>query len=396
MRCFDIVIIGGGLVGALMARLLAQAQLGLSVLVIDEVPATAMYSESTDNRGLALGYGVGEVLQRLGLWNTELLTHSASIQQVHVSEQNRFAKVLFAAAEYGLPELGRVVNVSRLGAVLATNLENLPTVEVVRPARATALTFMQDKQRWQVTLSDSTVVQAKLLIGADGTNSMVRQMLHVPIKTVEHKQTAIVANIHTSLRDKGIAYERFTAQGILALLPLQPYVMKCVLTVSDRLLPVLQAQDDTQFLALIQHLFGWRLGKLTCVSMRKYFGLQQVTVPDPVGPGYVLLGNAAHTLHPVAAQGFSLGVRDCVALAKVLRRGVTQGKGFYGIDLLQEYARLRAQENQRLLKFTEYVVHAFTGNDWLVQESRNIALFSAQMLPMVKNIIVRYGAGICM
>lgn len=381
MQQFDIAIIGGGLVGASFTRAIAAS--GLKTVVIDQQPADSLYSPTLDNRGIALSYSSMQILSGLQVWHL-LEAEAHTIKTVHVSEQGRFGIAKLNASKDGYPSLGCVVSASSLGAALMHGLDELPGVTVLRPATISSVAYDPECSIWTLNL-ENFELKAKLLVAADGTNSFLRDSLNIAAIFRDTKQSAIVANVTTQILQHETAYERFTPDGVLALLPFGAQQLKCVWTVEDKLVDELKTLSDTCFLDRIQAIFGLRLGRFNSVTARQIFPIQVMQAASLYSERAVLLGNAANTLHPVAAQGFNLGLRDAATLAKVLLAGDYN---------LQEYALLRAKDHQCTQEYTNTLVDLFASDRAIIKLSRNLGLLATQFIPALNRHITARGMGI--
>lgn len=300
---YDIAIIGGGLVGAGLAVALRQS--GLSVVLID-----ARRPSAQDSRLFALSYGSCQFLQDLGLWS-RLQDQATALLQVHVSRKHRFGALRLHASELGLDALGYTIPAGYLEQVLNDELAHLPRFTLYRPACLNAL--HQDDEAVFLTFSTEEnkeiTVQSRFVIGADGTESSVRRLLNMTAEITDYQQQAIVASVNVTTPHQHVAYERFTDQGVIAVLPAKQ-ACKAIWSVKTDRAQYLLSLTDQDFLHILQKEFGWRLGRLENIQSRHTFMLRQVYAPQAVLGRALLLGNAAHTLHPVAAQGFNLALHE--------------------------------------------------------------------------------------
>jgi 2-octaprenyl-6-methoxyphenol hydroxylase len=382
---YEVVIIGGGLVGAALARSLAQHN--IHSLVLDNQTETALYGSELDNRGIALSYSSIQILNSLNLWQKILNAHA--IRTVHISEQGAFGFTKLTAAELNLDVLGYVVSAAELGKALVQNLSS-ELITVMRPIHITAVHY-QPSGCWQLEFSGNKI-RAKLLVAADGANSLLRNYAAVAVSTKDYQQTAIVCNIDTS-QATDIAYERFTAQGVLALLPFGKQQLKCVWTVPNTILAHMQQLEDSEYLAAIQTAFGYRSGKLLKVSARKMFPIHHVALQQLYVPGLVFIGNAANTLHPAAAQGLNLGLRDAQELTTILRHAKNNAIAFNNVQLLQRYSAARQLDHSNTQRFTNSIVEIFASEFTFINQARKFALFAAQFISPIKHRILKQGVG---
>lgn len=392
MPQFDVAVIGGGLVGASFVR--AAADVGLKIAVIDCSPAANLYGPELDNRGLAIAFSSAQILQDLNIWS-KLQAKAYPIQHVHVSEQNSFGFTKLSADNFKLPACGYVVSASALGLALIADLELLPNITLFRPEHVKTINFAAEPAQWELTLS-ATKIQAKLLVAADGSNSILRAFNSIPSIIKDYAQTAIVTNVAISKPNVTTAYERFTSTGVLALLPFGSRQMKCIWTVDNVHLPKFMQLSDVEFTQKIQQAIGFRLGKLLHVTERKTFPIMQTYIDQLYCNGCVFLGNAANTLHPVAAQGFNLGLRDAITLADILRAAVNTNFDFSSAAVLQNYATQRHIDHQRTRAFSNSLVEIFAAEQGLIKTSRQIALAATQFLPRIKRKIMQRGLGLWM
>jgi len=385
---FDILVVGGGLVGSAFVRAIATAN--LKILVIDKLPISAAYNPSLDNRGLAISYTSKEILTDLKVWQ-DLAPMVYPINTVHVSEQNSFGFTKLSATQYNLPALGYVLSSNNLGQSLIQGLENLPNVTVMRPCILKKNFYDMDLARWVVDL-DSQQVQVKLIVAAEGSNSTLGQKIaDVAIK--DYQQTAIVTNVSTTQKNITTAYERFVESGVLALLPFGPQQCKCVWTVSNHDLKRLTSITDAEFIMKLQTAFGFRCGIFTHLSDRMTFPLRAMHSNQLYSTNMVLLGNSANTLHPVAAQGFNMGLRDAVVLAKLLCKINFNESKINFTSVLQNYASLRLADHNKTREFTNLLLGVFASDLPLAKFTRGGGLVAAHLIQTINRKIVQRGLG---
>lgn len=308
----DIIIVGGGLVGAGLA--LALQSSGVKIALID-----ARLPSANDPRLFAMNYGSCQFLTNLGLWPL-LANHAAAIHQVHVSIKGRFGAVRLNREEVQLTSLGHVIPANHIEAAindaLAKCAEENRNIQIFRPA--TVKTIQQYKSHADVTLisdNQSITLQAKIIIGADGTISTVREQAGIPTEKLNYQQSAIVTKTQLQRSHKQVAYERFTEHGTIAMLPLTNNQCATIWTGNNDIINNLSKLSDELFLKTIQQEFGYRLGRFMSISTRHQFPLQMVRAKTNWQQHILLIGNAAHTLHPVAAQGFNLALYEVAVLA---------------------------------------------------------------------------------
>lgn len=386
MQEFDVVVVGGGLVGASFVRAISAS--GLSVLLIDQAPAESLYHPDLDNRGLALSYTTKSILEDLNIWH-DLTAYAHPINDIHISERDSFGFTKLSATTVNLPALGYVISASILGKSLVTGLEKLPNITIMRPATIQQMTFDVAANRWHIELT-ATQVSAKLIVAADGSNSSVHKWQDVKINHVDHRETAIVTNIQIDMKNLTTAYERFTKQGIIALLPFGARALKCVWTLENQSAQKLLSMSDQEFMQQLQLNFGYRLGKFIAITPRKTFPIHTMHNEQIYKNSAVFIGNAANTLHPVAAQGFNLGVRDAICLAQLL---ASSWKATTITEILHAYAKQRIPDQQATRNFTNRLVNIFADSSTPITVCRRLGLVVTNFIPSLNKKIIAQGLG---
>ncbi len=398
---FDIAIIGGGMVGTSLASMLAASQPHLRIALI-EAQAFARaddvhFQPSFDARSTALSYGTVNIFRELGLWET-LQQHVTPIAQVHVSDRGHFLGGVIDAQENNLEAVGYVVENSWLGNVLLGHVQTQQTIQCFAASRVTALSPQQDCALLSVkTETQEYFIKTSLAVIADGGDSPLRAALGIGTQVRAYGQTAIITNVEFSSAHQGIAYERFTDEGPIALLPLGESVAACQSALVWTL-PTEQANDmlalsDTGFLAQLQQRFGFRVGQFTRVAKRFAYPLQLVVAEEQIRSHVVLLGNAAHFLHPVAGQGFNLALRDCACLVENLRAAGAQHKLPGDLSVLQSYLQQQALDQQLTIEFSDKLVRLFSSSQLPLIALRHLGLLSLESIPLIKNQFVAQTMG---
>lgn len=384
----DIAIVGGGLVGALLARLLAP--LNLKIIILDKAQASDLYQSNLDNRGLALAYSTKKILAQIGIWDS-LVTNANAIQEIHVSQTNSFGFSKLRASDYKLEALGYVISAANLGRALIHGLEDLP-ITVARPIELQDAQFIDSNKAWELKLATETI-HAKVVIAADGVNSLLRKVTGVGSVTKDFAQTAIVCNVTTDIAHTTTAFERFTEHGVLALLPFGKNTLKCIWTVSNQFAEELLQLDDLKFIEYVQNAIGYRAGTLTQVSKRMQFPIITNYIDVAVLENLFFLGNAANTLHPVAALGFNLAARDALALTEILAYAINSGLGIDSEYIRQTYTDIRSHEKAQAIFLSNNLVELFATNNKLVKIGRQLGIIATNFMPKFKQHVVASGIG---
>lgn len=397
MNNYDVVIAGGGMVGASLALQLDHYSGGtLKLLVIEPHSfSTDSYQPSFDARSSALSYGSRVIFERLGLWSA-MSQQATAIESIHVSERRRFGSAEMHADSMQLPALGYVVDNAWLGKVLLDEVAKRPAIEWRCPAAVEDVTFLRDGV--SVSVGEQNIA-AQLLVVADGAQSALRQQLGIEKNQQDYQQTAIITNVTFSKPHQGFAYERFTDWGPMALLPLSDDVSgqaraALVWTMSEDKASELAALSAAEFLSRLQARFGNRQGQFLQVGQRHLYPLSLIEAQEQVRSGLVVMGNAAHSLHPVAGQGFNLALRDCARLTEVLISASNENQNMGDLKGLRSYAEQQWPDQYKTIMFSDQLTKLFTHyqSGWSV--IRNLGLTGLDILPAAKKQFVAHAAGI--
>lgn len=377
----DVVIVGGGLVGASLA--LALERQGLDVAMVEATPA-ARLPEVFDQRNLSLAEASVNALDALGVLPA-LRAPSGRIRRIHVSRAGDFGRVLLRAEDHGREAFGRVVVARDLGDALEARLRSLSNLARHRPARFLGLD--EGDGEWRrirvATGSGEQILATRLLVAADGSDSAVRAALGIGAQRHDYGQRLFVARLRSERAPDGTAYERFGDHGPTALLPRGDRHYGLVHAVADGDANEVAALDDAAFLARVQRAFGWRAGRFLEVGPRSAYPAQRIVADALHAPRAALVGNAAQSLHPVGAQGFNLGLRDALTLAEMLE---TEGIAAVSADLLDRYAQRRREDRERTLAFSDGLAR-FTANEDL-SALRALGWFAAGRSPSLQARLV--------
>lgn len=374
----DILIIGGGLIGATL--MLALRDAGYSTLLVEEKPFANQINTNFDARSLALSPASVRILQMLHIWPL-LKEYASPIETIHVSEQHCFGTTRLRG-EKNCP-LGYVIEMQFISQALHQLVDE---TKVLAPARLIAL----NKKDNIATLQDvkgNVSIKARLIVAADGINSSVRQYCELDPLMKEYGQHAIVSNIGLARPHQHAAYERFTASGPLALLPMKGLRASLVWALSPSEANRLMACEDEDFLKELQYVFGYRLGRFVKVGQRVLYPLRQSVMSEQCTGSIVFVGNAAHTLHPVAGQGFNLGLRDVAMLAQCIAQdGVSP-------EMLGHYQRARRGDQAAMIGFTDHLITLFTTQLPGLSMMRGLGFIALDNLSILKNTLARFARG---
>lgn len=395
---YDIAVVGGGLAGASLACALADS--GLSIALIEAAAFDAPTDAHSQTRTTALAWGTRVMFEALDLW-APLADAAAPIKRLHVSQRAAFGRLQVAAEDYAIPALGYVVPNTVINDALRARLAELDSVDIIAPASFQALRHVDDG-RVELSLSQndqSRTVSTRLLIGADGARSDVREALGIGARIDDYHQSAIITAVEPERPHDGCAYERFDADGPVALLPRTRDSCAVVWSVPSALADELCAMGEADFTARLQDVFGQRLGSLKLAGPRGAYPLARVLCDKAATQRAVLIGNAGHALHPAAAQGFNLAIRDALGLAATLAEQQTlKGAAFDpgDADLLAGWAEGRRPDQHRVANFTDAIVRLFSNRVPGLGVARSAGLFGLSLAPGVRNDMARRSMGLAL
>lgn len=379
----DVVIVGGGLVGASLA--IALQRIGVDCALVEATPAGAPPAVF-DQRNLSFAAATVNALTALGVM-ARLRSATGPIRRIHVSRAGDFGRVTLDAADYDRPWFGQVVVARDFGLALEARLAELPALARYRPARFVRLGAVVDGRRPVVIAGDSgeQTLNARLVVGCDGTASSVRQAVGIGTLEQDYLQTLFVARARAERGPDGTAWERFTDSGPTALLPRGDRHYGLIHTVPRAEAAAVAALDDAAFLARAQAAIGWRAGRLLEVGPRSAYPLARVLARELVAERVVLMGNAAQTIHPIGAQGFNLGLRDALTLAELIEHD-RNDPGSAG--QLAAYVARRGPDREQTLAFSDGLAR-FTGNERPAARGlRSLGLLAASASGSLKATLV--------
>jgi 2-octaprenyl-6-methoxyphenol hydroxylase len=391
MQHYDVIIAGGGMVGAGLACALSGQ--GLRIALVESVRAEVRTEPGYDDRAIALAYGTRRIFAGLKLWDA--LSESATpIYRIHVSDRGYPGKVSMDREAEGLPAIGYVVPARDIGRVLTDAVSQRDDIDIYCPASVAAFSHEAGQVLARVTQADSEVcMTASVLVAADGADSALREQAGIGCRRIDYGQTAIVTNVTPQLPHNNVAWERFTDTGPMALLPMSEQRCGVVWTVESEQADAIMALEDAEFLARLQERFGNRLGRLQRVGKRQAWPLQLVSATQSVAQRVALVGNAIHTLHPIAGQGFNLGARDIAALAEVLVDAIRAGEDPGSAQVLERYAEWRRRDHKNVTLFTDGLVRLFTLPVPGLGMVRSAGMLALDLLPPAKRLLTRLTMG---
>lgn len=395
---YDIVIAGGGMIGSSLA--LALQPLNLRIAVVEAVPRADSSQPSFDDRSTALSRSTQRMFEAMDLW-PDVVAAATPIRHVHVSDRGRFGFSHIDAQEQKVEALGYVIINRVLGDVLQNRLDRISEMEWISPARIVAVANSDDVRTATIDEGGSTrELSCDLLIAADGARSAVRDMIGISATFSDYGQTAVIGNLCPGKPIDNVAYERFTESGPLAMLPVGNERAAFVWTLSTSDAAAAMEATDDEFLQRLQIEFGGRLGRFSKIGKRACYPLSLSKAHGLTVDRALVLGNAAHGLHPVAAQGFNLGMRDvatlCDCIVDAQQRAAEAGDEFDSgsLAVLSRYADWRKEDHGKLVAFTDNLVRVFGSSRRSVATLRNLGMLGFDLVPGVRRLFARHTMGL--
>ena len=397
-----VIIVGGGMVGLSLALMLAKVNIAVKLIEAIKYPdyrstELAPYHSSFDARNTALSRRSVQIYQSLGLWDA-LQQHATPILEVHITEQGSFGKARLLADQEKVESFGQVIENAWLGRVLLTQVRQQPLIELIDGVQVTSLTQDVDEVHIEAMRNGEYIhsLKSKLVIAADGRDSFCRQAIGVGVDEHDYDQVAIVTTVQTSKPHQQVGFERFSALGPLALLPLPGEYRRSVVWPVKKGTEAewLGEENDQHFLDALQETYGDRAGKFEKTGKRFSYPLSQVLAHKQAVGRVVLMGNAAHTIHPVAGQGFNLCLRDADVLVRYLLEQLAKSDDIGHPDNLLAYEQARLTDQQRVIKFCDSVVRGFSNQNPILKLLRNTGLIAFDVIPGVKPLVANYAMGL--
>ena len=392
---YDIIIAGGGMIGTSLG--LALAPLKLRVAIIEAVARSAEQQPSFDDRSTALSRSSQRTFEAMGLW-PEIVAASTPIKNIHISDKGRFGFAHIDASEQKVEALGHVVINRVLGQVLQSSLSDVDGLDLWCPAKICAVAAADDEV--MATIEEpggQRTLTCNLLVAADGANSGVRDMIGISASRVDYEQWAVIGNVLPEKAPGNCAYERFTDTGPIAMLPIADERAAFVWMLPPASAQALLALSDEEFTRRLQDTFGYRLGRFSKVGKRAAYPLSLTKANGLFAKRSVVVGNAAHGLHPVAAQGFNLGMRDVAALCDCIadaRDDQEESLDCGSAAILEHYAEWRRSDQKKLVRFTDGIVRLFGDQRPPVPALRDLGMLAFDMIPGVRKMFAKHTMGL--
>ena len=387
----SVIIVGGGMTGATLALAISQLTRGqLPVHLVEAVAPQTAQHPGFDARAIALAEGTCQHLSRLGIWQA-IAECATSIKTVHVSDRGHAGFVTLDAQDYHINALGQVVELHDVGQRLFRLLQDAPGVTLHCPARVAS--FTRSEASVSVTLDNGNVLDGKLLVAADGSRSALATQCGIEWQQQPYGQAAVIANVSTAVPHQGRAFERFTEHGPLAMLPMSAGRSSLVWCHALDAMDDVMAWSDARFCDELQKAFGWRLGRITHAGKRAAYPLALTTASRSVSHRVALVGNAAQTLHPIAGQGFNLGLRDVMSLAETLAQAWQDRDDCGAYSVLCQYQKRRQADKEATIGVTDGLVHLFA-NRWApLVAGRNAGLMAMELFIPARDVLAQRTLG---
>ncbi|ELI5416624.1 2-octaprenyl-6-methoxyphenyl hydroxylase [Vibrio parahaemolyticus] len=389
MKQYDVVIAGGAMAGATLALAIEHLSQGaLRVAVVEPFKAQSDQHPGFDSRSIALSYGTVNLLRHLELWSA-IEPFSTPIEHIHVSDRSHAGMTDITKHDVGVEALGYVVELADVGRVYQELLTHSTAIDLYCPDSAKHITRTQENVT--IELASGELLNAKLLVAADGAVSQCCQQIGLELSEHDFDQVAVIANIVTQEPHQGRAFERFTENGPVALLPMSDNRMSLVWCLRPDEAQIVMELSESEFLERLQQDFGWRLGAMQKVGLRTSYPLLLRHRKQNISHRFAIVGNAAQTLHPIAGQGFNLGIRDVVTLAEEL---VKQGEDVGRYHGLIRFSQRREADRNETIWLTSSLVHVFSNDLLAMRIGRNTALVAMDNLSIFKQPLLRHTLGL--
>ncbi|MFA9488635.1 MULTISPECIES: 2-octaprenyl-6-methoxyphenyl hydroxylase [unclassified Mannheimia] len=393
---FDVVIVGGALTGSVLALALSSfTQHKISIAIVEKSAPNYAQQGGFDARSIALAQGSLQKMRKITPLvgddlGVEISKIATPIKQIQVADKGHFGKTTLKASEQNISQLGVVVELAKLGKKLTACIEQQPNIQLFCPNEVEVI--KRSQQGCELMLKNDEQLSCSLLVAADGIQSNIAKQCGVEMVQVQdYEQSAIIANVELSEWHQNQAFEYFTEQGPFALLPLSGNMMSLVWCVKNA--DELMQLSDNEFLSRLQHQFGWKLGQFLRVSKRFVYPLISQKAESHIHHRLAIVGNAAQMLHPVAGQGFNLGLRDLHTLAERVAQAFNQNKDIGKFSLLAAFEQERKQDQERIINATSGLISIFSCEILSIQVMRNLGLFAVSHSKIARDFIANRALG---
>ena len=412
-KFFDIIISGGGLSGSLMALSLADLKKAdgslLSIAIVEAVksPEGAEQAKAKplfDDRVLALSHGSAAYLEEVGVWQY-LANDACAISKIDISDRGHYGKARLEAKEQGVSALGYVIEMALIGKAQLTALSNKPNVQWFCPDKITDINWQvtaegSENHRVEIKLNSEQYLHTSLLLACDGANSACRKLAGIDISHSDYHQVALITNVSTEKSHENKAFERFTESGPIAMLPLSKLSSRdntninndsrcsLVWTMSLEQSESIEKLSDNEFKQQLELAFGSWLGAITNVGKRDVYPLVLLQAQQQTYHRMALIGNASHTIHPIAGQGFNLGLRDVQHMSKLIEQSLNDEADIGRFSLLNDYSKSRQQDQKQVIELTDSLVVLFANDLFPLVVGRNAGLKVMNYFTPLKNTLV--------
>ena len=372
----------------------ALSDLPLRIAIVEAFPFRSINQPSYDARSIALAYGSKRIFETLSVWQS-MAADSCPIKNIHVSSQGQIGNTRLNAEDEGLEALGYVIENRIIGNALLDKIANLKNITLICPAKLLDLKINNEQADVVIEHEEQAVsLTGKLVIGADGANSRVRELLNFSTSTKSYEQTAIISNVTPGKPHNNIAYERFTPQGPIAVLPMTENRCSLVFTVANDDVESTLALDEQAFLDNLENRFGFRTGGFTKTSKRFSYPLSLMKIKQHFTHRVVIIGNAAHTLHPIAGQGFNLGIRDVSCLAEIIANALHKQQDFGSENILQQYEQSRKKDQANVAFITDGLAQIFSNALLPLANLRSKGLILSDVVLPLKHAMAKHAMGL--
>ncbi|WP_236345925.1 2-octaprenyl-6-methoxyphenyl hydroxylase [Enterobacter cancerogenus] len=387
----SVIIVGGGMNGATLALAISHLTQGqLPVHLVEAVAPQTTNHPGFDSRAIALAQGTCQQLSRIGIWQA-IAECATAIKTVHVSDRGHAGFVTLDAHDYRIDALGQVVELHDVGLRLFRLLQDAPGVTLHCPARVANVS--RSEEAVSVTLENGTTLEGQVLVAADGSRSAIATRFGVQWQQEPYGQVGVIANVSTAGAHNGRAFERFTQHGPLAMLPMSHGRCSLVWCHPQEKADEVLGWSDDRFCNELQKAFGWRLGRITHAGKRAVYPLSLTTASQCISHRVALVGNAAQTLHPIAGQGFNLGLRDVMSLAESLAQAWSEQKDVGGYAVLSHYQNRRRADKEATIGVTDGLVHLFANRWGPLVAGRNLGLMAMELFIPARDVLAQRTLG---